>query len=201
MVVGRNDDAIAEELSRLADVIRQPPHVNAGGHELDKAQAWLKAIEKIFQVMNYTDAQKRFDEDGIEVSWDLFRDEFLDNYFPKDVRGKKEVEFLELKQGNETVAEFPIITRFTELVNKSRIYDEDSRESVARYKSLNDQKGKGHRASECICAKMKCFKSGKPGYTTNDCRVGSTVTFYNCDCAARLNLVLSDMHGSIVSFL
>ncbi|XP_050917840.1 uncharacterized protein LOC127135066 [Lathyrus oleraceus] len=35
------------------------------------------------------------------------------------------------------------ITRFSELVNKSRIYDEDNHESVAHYKSLHDKKGKG----------------------------------------------------------
>ena len=35
------------------------------------------------------------------------------------------------------------IMGFSELVNKSRIYDEDSRESAAHYKSLHDKKGKG----------------------------------------------------------
>ena len=35
------------------------------------------------------------------------------------------------------------ITRFPELVNKSRIYDEDSRDNVAYYKALHDKKGKG----------------------------------------------------------
>ena len=142
MVAGRNNDAIAEALRMLAGSIGQIPQVNAshreevdefralekfqrnnppifeGEHEPDKAQAWLKAIEKIFRVMNCTDAQKvqfgthklekeaedwwnntvqRFDEEGIEVTWALFRDVFLENYFPDDCRGKKEVEFLELK--------------------------------------------------------------------------------------------------------
>ncbi|XP_058768834.1 zinc finger protein GIS2-like [Vicia villosa] len=66
---------------------RNNPPVFKGKHEPDKAQAWLKAIEKIFRVMNCTDAQKvqfgthmlgkeaedwwnntlqRFEEDGIE---------------------------------------------------------------------------------------------------------------------------------------
>ncbi|XP_058733949.1 cold shock protein 1-like [Vicia villosa] len=122
----------------------------------------------------------------------------------EDVRGKKDVEFLELKQGNETVAE---------------IYDEDSRKSDAYYKSLNDRKGKGqfrgksyadkgkqktdyymkpsgggatilikcfkcgvkgHRASKCTKDDRKCFKCGKMGYKANDCRVSSNVTCYNC---------------------
>ncbi|XP_050908787.1 uncharacterized protein LOC127122510 [Lathyrus oleraceus] len=190
MVVGRNNDAFAATLTLLAGVILQmnvgdqerdadefralgkfqrnnPPNFE-GAHEPDKAQEWLK----------------RFEEDGIEVAWALFRDAFLEKYFLEDVRGKKEIEFLELKQGNGTVAEYAAkfeelikfcphyntanaerskclkfvnglrpdikkamgyqqITRFSELVNKSRIYDEDSRESVAHYKSLHDKKGKG----------------------------------------------------------
>src|ERR1051325_10017712 len=125
-----------------------------------------------------------FDVEGAEVSWALFRDAFLENYFPEDVRGKKEVEFLELKQGSGTVAKYAAkfqelikycphynttnterskclkfvnglrpdvkkvisyqqITCFSELVNKSRIYDEDSMESSAYYKSLNEKRGKG----------------------------------------------------------
>ncbi|XP_050889353.1 uncharacterized protein LOC127094576 [Lathyrus oleraceus] len=227
MVAGRNDDALAATLTMLVGVI---PQVNdgdrerdadvfralgkfqrnnlptfEGAHEPDKAQEWLKAIEKIFRVMNCSDAQKvqfdthmldkevedwwrniiqRFDEDGIEVTWALFRDAFLEKYFPEDVRGKKENEFLELKQGNGTVVEYAAkfeelikfcphyntinverskclkfvnglrpdikkamgyqqITRFSELVNNSMIYDTDSHENVAHYKSLHDKKGKG----------------------------------------------------------
>ncbi|XP_050914665.1 uncharacterized protein LOC127129553 [Lathyrus oleraceus] len=187
---------------------------------------------------------KRFDEDGIEVTWELFRDAFLEKYFPKDVCGKKEIEFLELKQGNGTIADSAAkfeelikfcphyntvnveiskclkfvnglrpdiknamgcqqITRFSELVNKSRIYDEDSRESVAHYKSYDGKKkagdGKkpseggshtpvkcfrcgveGNRAPECPKGDMTCFKCGKQGHNSFDCRVGSNVTCYNC---------------------
>lgn len=125
MVAGRNDDALATTLTLLAGAI---PQMNAGDrecdadefralgkfqrnnspifegpHEHDKDQEWLKAIEKIFRVMNCSDAQKvqfgthmlekevgdwwrnivqRFDEDGIEVTWALFRDAFLEKYFP-----------------------------------------------------------------------------------------------------------------------
>ncbi|XP_058726090.1 uncharacterized protein LOC131597406 [Vicia villosa] len=154
MVAGRNDDAIAEALIRLAGAIGQAPHANAGNgeknkfppifkgeHEPEKAQAWLKDIKKIFRVMNFTDVQKvrfcthmlekeaedwwsntihRFDEECMKVSWALFRDAFLENYFPEDVRGKKEVEFLELKQGNGTVVEYA--ARFQELIKYCPYY-------------------------------------------------------------------------------
>jgi len=38
----------------------------------------------------------------------------LEKYFPEDVRNKKEMEFLELKQGNMTMAEYA--AKFEELV-------------------------------------------------------------------------------------
>jgi len=34
------------------------------------------------------------------VTWDVFKRVFLEKYFLKDVRNKKEMEFLELKQGS-----------------------------------------------------------------------------------------------------
>jgi len=34
---------------------------------------------------------------GGVVAWAVFRREFLNKYFSEDVRGKKEIEFLELK--------------------------------------------------------------------------------------------------------
>ncbi|XP_058758173.1 uncharacterized protein LOC131631395 [Vicia villosa] len=279
MVAGRNDDAIAEALRMLAGSIGQIPQANAGNrngdddeyralgrfqrnnppvfegeHEPDKAQAWLKAIEKIFRVMNCTDAQRvqfgthmlekeaedwwnntlqRFEEDGIEVTWDLFRDVFLENYFPEDCRGKKEVEFLELKQGNGTVAVYAAkfqelikycphyntanaerskclkfvnglrhdikkaigyqqITRFTELVNKSRIYDEGSRESASIYKSLkgkNQDRGKPYddKRKQAGFGKKpswggpstspKCFKCGAECHKAAECKKEVTTCF------------------------
>ena len=52
-------------------------------------------------------------QDGAEVTWAVFKREFLDKYFPEDVRGKKEIEFLELKQGNMSVTEYA--AKFVEL--------------------------------------------------------------------------------------
>jgi len=43
----------------------------------------------------------------------VFRREFLNRYFPEDVRGKKEIEFLELKQGDMSVTEYA--AKFVEL--------------------------------------------------------------------------------------
>jgi len=43
----------------------------------------------------------------------VFKREFIGRYFPEDVRGKKEIEFLELKQGNMSVTEYA--AKFVEL--------------------------------------------------------------------------------------
>jgi len=40
------------------------------------------------------------------VTWDVFRRKFLSEYFPKSVKYAKEVEFLQLTQGNKSVAEY-----------------------------------------------------------------------------------------------
>ncbi|MCI62658.1 pol polyprotein, partial [Trifolium medium] len=44
--------------------------------------------------------------DGVAIVWDTFKREFLRKYFPADVKNKKVIEFMELKQGNLPVAEY-----------------------------------------------------------------------------------------------
>nr|KYP76406.1 hypothetical protein KK1_020648 [Cajanus cajan] len=58
---------------------------------------------------------------GTQVNWDNFKRLFLEKYFPRDVRHKKQVEFLELKQGENSVAEY--VTKFEDLVRFCPMYD------------------------------------------------------------------------------
>lgn len=51
----------------------------------------------------------------------MFRDHFLEKYFLEDMCGKKEIEFLELKQGNSLVMEYA--AKFQELVKFCPYYD------------------------------------------------------------------------------
>ncbi|XP_050915804.1 cold shock domain-containing protein 4-like [Lathyrus oleraceus] len=88
------------------------------------------------------------------------------------------------------------ITRFFELVNKSRIYDEDNRESVAHYKSLHDKKRKGKIRGKPYNGKkkvgdgkkpsgggshtpVKCFRCGVEGHRALECPKGD-VTCFKC---------------------
>jgi hypothetical protein len=66
------------------------------------------------------------EQDGAVVTWAVFRREFLDKYFMEDVRGKKEIEFLELKQGNMSVTEYA--ANFVELAKSYPHYTAETAE-------------------------------------------------------------------------
>ncbi|XP_050895762.1 uncharacterized protein LOC127102434 [Lathyrus oleraceus] len=119
-----------DEFRALGKFQRNSPPTFKGSHDPEGAQAWLKVIEKIFRVITCTEAQKvqfgthMLSEEAedwwdntrqileaidTEITWVVFRKEFMEKYFPEDVRGKREIEFLELKQGNMTVAEYAVM--------------------------------------------------------------------------------------------
>lgn len=66
--------------------------------------------------------RQRLEVAGNEITWVVFKGEFLERYFPEDVCGKKEIEFLELKQWNSSVAEYA--AKFEELVKLCPHYND-----------------------------------------------------------------------------
>lgn len=54
-------------------------------------------------------------EDGQPVTWDVFLGAFWGNYFPTNVCKKKELEFIELTQGNLTILQYK--AKFMELAH------------------------------------------------------------------------------------
>jgi hypothetical protein len=227
-MAGRNDQAIANALitvaqafqgnqnqqgsndeRRLDRFMKQEPPKFDGGHKPDDAYKWLQEIERIFRVMETTEAQKvmmathrltdeadfwwgntrqRMIVAGTLMTWNNFRTEFLAKYFPADVMTKKEIEFLKLEQGSMTVAEYARkfeelsrfcphinaagaegskcvkfegglrpdirkaigyqeIRNFATLVNKSRIYEGDSKASSDYYKVRGDKRNGGRNHS------------------------------------------------------
>ena len=66
-------------------------------------------------------ARQRMEILGDEITWVVFRAAFLEKYFLEDVCGKKEIEFLELKEGNSTVVLYA--TMFEEFMKFYRHYN------------------------------------------------------------------------------
>nr|ABD28293.1 RNA-directed DNA polymerase (Reverse transcriptase); Zinc finger, CCHC-type; Peptidase aspartic, active site; Retrotransposon gag protein [Medicago truncatula] len=107
-MAGRNDAALAAALQAVAQAVGQQPNctedqkVRFGTHQLvEEADDWWVAL------------LPTLGQEGAVLTWAVFRREFLRRYFPEDVRGKKEIEFLELKQGNMSVTEYA--AKFVEL--------------------------------------------------------------------------------------
>jgi hypothetical protein len=135
--VGHRDLGEAEE-RRLDRFSRNSSPTFKGRYDLDGAQTSMQAMERIFRAMVTSEDQKvrlaphmlaeeaeywrtnakgRLEAGGGVVTWARFKTEFLGKYFPEDLRTKKEVEFLNLKQENRSVAKYA--AKFGEL---SRFY-------------------------------------------------------------------------------
>ncbi|XP_057719986.1 uncharacterized protein LOC130934429 [Arachis stenosperma] len=117
-----------------------------------EAQYWWQGTRRILQL------------DGVAISWEVFRTEFYKKYFPNSARNAKELELMQLKQGQMTVVEYtsefeelcrfsricqgglrsdilsfvaPMEIRvFSELVNKSRVAEDCVRKAAAEKGSL-----------------------------------------------------------------
>ncbi|XP_058775189.1 uncharacterized protein LOC131649442 [Vicia villosa] len=110
----KNDAAIAAALEAMAQALEHQPNVgeNVASRNLATFQRENPLIFK---------THRRLEASGDEISWVVFRIEFLRKYFLEDVRGKKEIEFLELKQGNKSIVEYA--AKFAELAKFYEHYD------------------------------------------------------------------------------
>ncbi|XP_020208456.1 uncharacterized protein LOC109793401 [Cajanus cajan] len=66
--------------------------------------------------------------EGTHVNWENFKRLFMERYFPQDVRNKKQVEFLKLKQGDNTMADY--VSKFEALVRLCPMYDDAGNKEV-----------------------------------------------------------------------
>ena len=101
----------------------------------------VKAMDKVFSVLDCTDHQKvafatymleadvefwwnsvrwLLEESYTEITWDVFRDAFYQKYFPASICNAKKLEFMQLRQGNSSISEY--IAKFEELCKFSTIY-------------------------------------------------------------------------------
>ncbi|XP_059631950.1 uncharacterized protein LOC132274641 [Cornus florida] len=98
------------------------------------AEKWIDAMEKYFKMMDCTEVQKmmiaafflsgearqwwrtviRTTVDIAAMTWEEFKTRFYKKYFPRSVREKKGIEFMELKQSNTmTISDYE--TKFMKL--------------------------------------------------------------------------------------
>ncbi|MCI53860.1 hypothetical protein A2U01_0075107, partial [Trifolium medium] len=96
------------------------PKLFTGGYNPEGAVKWVEEVEIIFEVMGcaeenkialgtyvlreeasqwWKNAKLRLGAGDVVITWEMFMGEFLMKYFPADIRNKKVVEFMELKQG------------------------------------------------------------------------------------------------------
>ncbi|XP_058741056.1 uncharacterized protein LOC131613399 [Vicia villosa] len=101
-MAGRNDAAIATALEAMAHAMDTLTRMldlkfRYGTHMLaiEVDDWWLET-------------RQRLENAGKEITWVVFHREFMRKYYPEDVQGKKEIEFLELKQGKKSVTEYVV---------------------------------------------------------------------------------------------
>ncbi|XP_052733545.1 uncharacterized protein LOC128196502 [Vigna angularis] len=111
----------------LENFLQHHPARFTGKCSPDEADHWFRDMERIFEAKGCPDERKLaytqylltgeashwwssmkmiLERSGTPITWELFRVKFYAEYFPDSVRFAKEVEFLELVQGNKSVSEY-----------------------------------------------------------------------------------------------
>ncbi|GAU50683.1 hypothetical protein TSUD_410390 [Trifolium subterraneum] len=126
-LLARGDDPTRDGEKRLDKFLKHKPSFFVGGFNPDGAVKWVEEVEIIFDAMEcanenklalgtyvlreeanqwWKNAKLRLGDGGVVITWEMFKREFFNKYFPADVKNKKVVEFMKLEQGNMSVAEY-----------------------------------------------------------------------------------------------
>ncbi|GAU45188.1 hypothetical protein TSUD_178810 [Trifolium subterraneum] len=126
-LMARGDDPARDGEKRLDRFLKHKPSFFVGGFNPDGAVKWVEEVEIIFDAMEcanenklalgtymlreeanqwWKNAKLRIGNGGVVITWEMFKREFFNKYFPADVKNKKVVEFMRLEQGNMSVAEY-----------------------------------------------------------------------------------------------
>ena len=114
----------------LENFLKHHPAKFDGKTSPDAADQWLKDLECIYDAKNrlaffvymltgeaehwWSSTRSILEERDEPVTWEVFRERFLLEYFLESIRYAKEVEFLQLTQGRKTVMEYA--ERFKHLI-------------------------------------------------------------------------------------
>ena len=119
--------------SKLVEFQRTSPPVFTQSNEPLEADDWLRTMEQKFEVIKcpeedkvpfaaqylqgpaaaWWDDYRSIQKTGTEISWEDFVENFRKHHIPAGLMGIKKKEFLNLKQGSMTVAEY--LKKFTQL--------------------------------------------------------------------------------------
>ena len=123
---------------RLSKFCRNYPPFLCGSVDPLEAEEWLQKLERIFSVMRCDDVLKvdfatymleydvkhwrnnakgSLETQGAPITWEEFKEVFLEKYFPHNVHIQKETKFLQLRQEEMTVVEF--VAKFENLARFS----------------------------------------------------------------------------------
>ncbi|GAU25740.1 hypothetical protein TSUD_216710 [Trifolium subterraneum] len=126
-LLARGDDPARDGEKRLDRFLKHKPSFFVGGFNPDGAVKWVEEVEIIFDAMEcanenklalgtymlreeanqwWKNAKLRIGNGGVVITWEMFKREFFNKYFPADVKNKKVVEFMKLEQGNMSVVEY-----------------------------------------------------------------------------------------------
>ncbi|GAU28867.1 hypothetical protein TSUD_293190 [Trifolium subterraneum] len=126
-LLARGDDPARDGEKRLDRFLKHKPSFFVGGFNPDGAVKWVEEVEIIFDAMEcanenklalgtymlreeanqwWKNAKLRIGNGGVAITWEMFKREFFNKYFPADVKNKKVVEFMKLEQGDMSVAEY-----------------------------------------------------------------------------------------------
>ncbi|XP_022851225.1 uncharacterized protein LOC111373007 [Olea europaea var. sylvestris] len=160
----------------------KPPAFDGASSPLE-VKEWLRKLERIFRLIDCTDTQKtRTPEQQLALTWEQFKDEVMNKYFPQSLRDFKENEFLQLKQGNMSLIDykrkFDQLSKYTPHLKANaeqhrQLYNQQDRGHIGKMKWNGQDKGKGKwqnkkanigsSASKAIVATVTpCLKCGKP---------------------------------------
>ncbi|XP_020966098.1 uncharacterized protein LOC110266224 [Arachis ipaensis] len=101
----------------LATFLKVKPPKFKGTLVATDADNWFPAIERSLRAQH--GIQRLLQQDEGDIPWNIFKDEFYKKYFPRAARDTKEMELMQLKQGNTTVAEYA--RKFDDLCRFSKI--------------------------------------------------------------------------------
>jgi hypothetical protein len=105
---------------------RLSPSAFLGAEEPIEAERWINEMQKIFAIIKCKDDEKvafatfmlkaeahdwwqveqESHEEAKTYTWEEFKEAFLENFFPSAMKAQKEAEFVNLKQGSRTVAQY-----------------------------------------------------------------------------------------------